>query len=178
MAALVVSGAPVSVLIDHGLGEKVVEKLLEAGVGTIEKLGSMTPEQLEEISGIGPKTVETIQVAVNSYYAQFEEAVAPEIEPAPEGQESLGAPPEEGGAAPETELAAEGQALPAASPEEGGAAPETEPAAEGQAPPAASPEEGAAALRAAPAAPEAEVPEAQEAAEAARPEPDAPIKSE
>ena len=155
MAALVVSGAPVSVLIDHGLGEKVVEKLLEAGVGTIEKLGSMTPEQLEEISGIGPKTVETIQVAVNSYYAQFEEAVAPEIEPAPEGQESLGAPPEEGGAAPETE-----------------------PAAEGQAPPAASPEEGAAALRAAPAAPEAEVPEAQEAAEAARPEPDAPIKSE
>ncbi|MGC9971553.1 MAG: transcription termination factor NusA [Bryobacteraceae bacterium] len=178
MAALVVSGAPVSVLIDHGLGEKVVEKLLEAGVGTIEKLGSMTPEQLEEISGIGPKTVETIQVAVNSYYAQFEEAVAPEIEPAPEGQESLGAPPEEGGAAPETEPAPEGQEPPAASPEEGGAAPETEPAAEGQAPPAASPEEGAAALRAAPAAPEAEVPEAQEAAEAARPEPDAPIKSE
>jgi transcription termination/antitermination protein NusA len=178
MAALVVSGAPVSVLIDHGLGEKVVEKLLEAGVGTIEKLGSMTPEQLEEISGIGPKTVETIQVAVNSYYAQFEEAVAPEMEPAAEGQESLAAPPDEGGAAPEMEPAAEGQEPPAAPPDEGGAAPETEPAAEGQEPPAAPPDEGAAALGAEPAAPQAEVPEAPEAAAAAGPEPDAPIKSE
>ncbi len=74
MAALVVSGAPVSVLIDHGLSDKVVELLLEAGVGTIEKLGSMTPEQLEEIPGIEPQTVEAIQVAVNTYYAQFEEA--------------------------------------------------------------------------------------------------------
>jgi N utilization substance protein A len=76
----VVSGAPVSVLIDHGLGDKIVEKLLEAGVGTIEKLGAMTPEQLEEIPGIGPKTVETIQVAVNSYYAQFEEGAVAEAE--------------------------------------------------------------------------------------------------
>ena len=33
-----------------------VEKLLEAGIGTVEKLGAMTPEQLEEIQGIGPKT--------------------------------------------------------------------------------------------------------------------------
>ena len=55
MAALVAPGAPVSVLIDYGLAEKVVEKLLEAGIGTIEKLGGMTPEQLEEIQGIGPK---------------------------------------------------------------------------------------------------------------------------
>jgi N utilization substance protein A len=155
MAALVVSGAPVSVLIDHGLGEKVVEKLLEAGVGTIEKLGSMTPEQLEEISGIGPKTVETIQVAVNSYYAQFEEAVAPEVEPAAEVPESLAAPPDEGGAALEME-----------------------PAAEGQEPAAVPPDEGAAALSAKPAPPETEVPEAREAASAAGPQPDAPIKSE
>ncbi len=40
----------------------------------------MTPEQLEEIPGIGPKMVERIQVAVNSYYQQFEEA----LEGAPE----------------------------------------------------------------------------------------------
>ena len=44
MAALVPSGAPVSILIDHGLGEDVVEKLVEGGVGTVEKLGSMTPK--------------------------------------------------------------------------------------------------------------------------------------
>jgi N utilization substance protein A len=106
MAALVVSGAPVSVLIDHGLGEQVVEELLEAGIGTIEKLGAMTPEQLEEISGIGPQTVETIQVAVNSYYAQFEEPVAQEPEQAATEEEPPTAPPaEEAVAAPAEEAA-------------------------------------------------------------------------
>jgi N utilization substance protein A len=70
---MVAPGAPVSVLTDYGLGEKTVEKLLEAGIGTIEKLGGMTPEQLEEIQGIGPKGVEKIFECVNAYYAQFEQ---------------------------------------------------------------------------------------------------------
>ena len=89
MAALVVPGAPVSVLVDHGLMENIVEKLMEGGISTVEKLGSMTPEQLEEIPGISPEMVERIQLAVNSYYGQFESAVetpaeapAPEIAPA------------------------------------------------------------------------------------------------
>ncbi len=90
MAALVVPGAPVSALLEHGLTEKVAEKLAEAGIGTVEQLGSMTPEQLEEISGIGPKIVERIQLAVNSYYQQFEEAM--QGEPA---QETGGAAVEE-----------------------------------------------------------------------------------
>jgi N utilization substance protein A len=72
MAALVVPGAPVSVLIDYGLEENIAEKLLEAGVSTVEKLGNMTPEQLEEIPGIGENLVEKIQLAVNNYYGQFE----------------------------------------------------------------------------------------------------------
>ena len=72
MAALVVPGAPVSVLIDHGLTETLVEKLMAAGVATVEKLGAMTPEQLEEIPGIGGEMVEKIQSAVVSYYGQFE----------------------------------------------------------------------------------------------------------
>jgi transcription termination/antitermination protein NusA len=72
MAALVPAGAPVSVLIDLGLDEKIVETLIESSVGTVEKLGSMTPEELEEIPGIGPKIVEKILIAVNAYYAQFE----------------------------------------------------------------------------------------------------------
>jgi N utilization substance protein A len=101
MAALVVPGAPVSVLIDHGLTEKLVEKLLEAGVGTVEKLGSMTPEELEEIPGIGPKIVEKIQLAVNNYYRQFEEAMASPPEeaaaPTPKGApEEVEAPTPEG----------------------------------------------------------------------------------
>jgi len=72
MAALVAPGAPVSVLLDHGLPEKVVEQLIEAGIATVEKLGTMTPEQLEEIEGIGPSLVGRIQLAVNQYYGQFE----------------------------------------------------------------------------------------------------------
>jgi N utilization substance protein A len=98
MAALVVSGAPVSVLADHGLGDKVIEKLIESGIGTVEQLGSMTPEQLEEIQGIGPKTVGAIQLAVNGYYAQYEEQAdmsaeaAIQVVPATEPEESQPAP--------------------------------------------------------------------------------------
>src|SRR5580765_1063769 len=72
MAALVAPGAPVSVLVDYGLGDKLAEKLVESGIATVEKLGSMTPEQLEEIPGIEENLVEKIQLAVNAYYGQFE----------------------------------------------------------------------------------------------------------
>src|SRR5437016_2616854 len=71
---LVVPGAPVTVLLEHGLNDTLVAKLKEAGIGLVEKLGEMTPEQLEEIPGIGPELVETIQAAVVSYYGQFETA--------------------------------------------------------------------------------------------------------
>src|SRR5215831_4863992 len=75
MAALVQPGAPVSVLLDYGLQESIVSKLVEAGVGTIEKLGSMTPEQLQD-HNIGPDAVANLQDAVNAYYSQFEEPPA------------------------------------------------------------------------------------------------------
>ncbi len=75
MAALVVPGAPVSVLLDYGLSEALVARLNEAGIATVEKLGSMTPEELEAIPGIGPKLVERIQAAVVNYYGQFEVAL-------------------------------------------------------------------------------------------------------
>jgi N utilization substance protein A len=90
MAALVAPGAPVSVLIEYGLGEKVAEQLVESGVATIERLGSMTPEQLEEIPGIGPESVEQLRDAVNAYYSQFEAdnaEAAREAEPAVSGEE-------------------------------------------------------------------------------------------
>src|SRR5579863_8718071 len=77
--AAVVPGAPVSVLVDHGLTEAMVETLMAGGVNTVESLGSMTPEDLEAVPGIDPDTVEAIQTAVNSYYGQFESSeVAPE----------------------------------------------------------------------------------------------------
>jgi len=77
MAALVPTGAPVSILIDHGLADDIVEKLIEAGVGTVEKLGAMTPEELETIPSIDPDIVEKILVSVNSYYSQFETTAEP-----------------------------------------------------------------------------------------------------
>jgi N utilization substance protein A len=103
MAALVAPGAPVSVLIDYGLPERTVEKLLEAGVGTIEKLGAMTPEQIEEIPEIGPEALESIQVSVNAYYSQFEE---PRGEETPE--QPVAAEPGEPAEAAETQGAEAG----------------------------------------------------------------------
>jgi N utilization substance protein A len=87
MAALVVPGAPVNVLIDHGMTEAVAQKLIEAGVTTVEKLGGMTPEQLEEIPGIEQEMVENIQTAVVGYYGQFEEQ-----EEVPAVEEAVAAP--------------------------------------------------------------------------------------
>jgi N utilization substance protein A len=126
MAALTVPGAPVSVLIDYGLGDKVAEKLVEAGISTVEKLGSMTPEQLEEIPGIGAELVGAIQLAVNNYYGQFET-----------GESGAGQPSAPAAIADQGELAAEvtpGETIVAEPPQETAQAPleeaKTEPGAE------------------------------------------------
>ncbi|HEV2647093.1 MAG TPA: transcription termination factor NusA [Acidobacteriaceae bacterium] len=55
------------------LGESIQEKLIAAGITTVEELADMTPEQLEEIPGIGEKTLEKISVAVRHYFGQYEE---------------------------------------------------------------------------------------------------------
>src|ERR1700719_2425686 len=59
MSALVTQTAPPLENVP-GLGEGLIEKLSAAGVSTVEALADMTPEQLEAIEGIGPKTVEKI----------------------------------------------------------------------------------------------------------------------
>src|ERR1019366_6203211 len=74
MAALVNPPEPVSALIAYGLVEELAGRLAEAGVSVIDKLGGMTPEQLQEIPGIDPEMVENIRDSVTAYYAQFEEA--------------------------------------------------------------------------------------------------------
>ncbi len=86
MQDLVISGAPVSVLIDHGLPEHVIEKLVGADIGTVERLGSMTPEELEAIPEIDEAIVGQIQTAVMAFYGQYDqpEADAEVIEAAPE----------------------------------------------------------------------------------------------
>ena len=65
--------APLSALQEYGLDSEVEAKLLESGINTVEKLGEMTPEQLEEIPGIGAEMVEKIQLAVINYYGQYDQ---------------------------------------------------------------------------------------------------------
>jgi N utilization substance protein A len=55
------------------LGESVMEKLIAAGITTVEALADMTAEELSEIPGIGEKTVEKISVAVRHYFGHYEE---------------------------------------------------------------------------------------------------------
>src|SRR5579863_2083754 len=75
------------------LGEGIIQKLVAAGITTVESLADMTPEQLEEIPGIGEKTLERISVAVRHYFGHFEEGEEGE---ATEGAGVAGAPEVEG----------------------------------------------------------------------------------
>ena len=47
----------------HGVGEKVVQKLVEAGVHGLAHLAEMTDEDLGGLEGLGPKTVEAVREA-------------------------------------------------------------------------------------------------------------------
>jgi transcription termination/antitermination protein NusA len=84
------------------LGEALIGKLNEAGISTVEALADMTPEQLEEVPGVGPKTVEKISIAVNNYFSTLETSPAAAV---PESGETAAV---EGGAAaePVAEIAA------------------------------------------------------------------------
>src|SRR5947209_2477340 len=77
------------------LGEALIGKLNEAGISTVEALADMTPEQLEEVPGVGPKTVEKISIAVNNYFSTLETGA---VAATPEAGESA---PAEGGEAAE-----------------------------------------------------------------------------
>jgi N utilization substance protein A len=95
------------------LGEGILEKLIAAGVTTVEALADMTPEQLEEIPGIGEKTLEKISVAVRHYFGQYEEGeerpVVAVAEPAETAEKAAleGSETESGDKTPEEILVAE-----------------------------------------------------------------------
>jgi transcription termination/antitermination protein NusA len=59
------------------LGEQIIQKLVVAGITTVEALADMTPEQLEEIPGIGEKTLEKISLAVRHYFGEYEPGEEP-----------------------------------------------------------------------------------------------------
>ncbi len=59
------------------LGETILEKLIAAGITTVEAVADMTAEELAEVPGIGEKTIEKISVAVRHYFGQYEEGEEP-----------------------------------------------------------------------------------------------------
>jgi N utilization substance protein A len=113
MQALVSTTTPLDRVPD--LDEGVIDKLVAAGINNVEALADMTPEQLEEIPGIGPKTVEKISIAVNTYFSSLEAGEAPgtaephdipEDQPTPESMAGTPADdegPDSGGQSGETE---------------------------------------------------------------------------
>ncbi len=54
------------------LGEAIIQKLVAVGITTVEALADMTPEQLEEVPGIGEKTLEKISMAVRHYFGEYD----------------------------------------------------------------------------------------------------------
>ena len=84
------------------LGEAIIQKLVAGGITTVEALADMTPEQLEEIPGIGEKTLERISVAVRHYFGHFEEGEGELSQEASEGSASESA-------AADTEKISEGE---------------------------------------------------------------------
>ena len=73
------------------LGDGVMEKLIAAGITTVEQLADMTEEELGEVPGIGERSVERIATAVRHYFGQYQEGEArPTDAPAPEPLLPLG----------------------------------------------------------------------------------------
>jgi N utilization substance protein A len=114
-------------LIDHGVSDKVVQKLVDAGTQGLVHLLEMSDEELTEIEGIGPKTAEKLRQAAADAKAAWDRRDAEEeasrqeaerraleeaaLEAAPEDE---AAAPEEGGEAPEGEPAQAGEPAPTA----------------------------------------------------------------
>ena len=79
------------------LGDGVMEKLIAAGITTVEQLADMTEEELGEVPGIGERSVERIATAVRHYFGHYNEGeVRPTDSPAPqpvlaEGEEAVAA---------------------------------------------------------------------------------------
>jgi len=53
-----------------GLTPSLLQKLNAAGITTVEQLANLSPEDLENIPGIGEKTIERISDALSEYYTQ------------------------------------------------------------------------------------------------------------
>ncbi len=64
----------------HGVGEKTVQKLVDAGIAGVAHLLEMTDEELTSIEGIGPKTAEKIREAATAAKGEWDTRDAAEAE--------------------------------------------------------------------------------------------------
>src|SRR5262249_25629035 len=116
MTALTAPTTPLTAL--AGVGAKTIEKMEAAGINNVEKLASMTPEQLMEIPGIGEKMVDKIYQAVNRFYEGGGEAAATAEGGEPSSEAAEGDEVAEAADAPSEEAAAQGEAVTEAKPEQ------------------------------------------------------------
>jgi N utilization substance protein A len=131
-AAYAAAEAAVPLTALAGVGEKMAERLAEAGFGTLTALRKATLEQLTAVKGIGEKSAEKILQAAREYQVVLPQEPEPAAEAAPAAGEAPAAM-----AAPVAEIAEEagGTDEPEAPPQEGlaEAAPvEVAPAGEGE----------------------------------------------
>jgi N utilization substance protein A len=124
------SGAATAIEEVKELGEPIIQKLVAAGITTVESLADMTPEQLEEIPGIGEKTLEKISTAVRHYFGQYEPgeerpaaAVEAEAQKLAQAEAIADAQAEEEIAALEQDLTQAGEELPHSDGENDGSGP-------------------------------------------------------
>ena len=75
MAAISGNGTPVSMLLQYGLSQGLIDRLVESGIGTVEAIADMTPEQLEEIPSVGPELIERIERAIRQCYEHLARTV-------------------------------------------------------------------------------------------------------
>jgi N utilization substance protein A len=90
---------PLQTMSGLGLTPSLVQKLEAAGIDTVEQLANLSPEDLQNIPGIGEKTIEKISDALSEFYTQSpayqenmerlaQQALFSKDEPAPQEPES------------------------------------------------------------------------------------------
>jgi transcription termination/antitermination protein NusA len=125
MAGLLPVATPLGVLAEYGLPDPLIEALTNGGVNTVEALGALTPEQLEQMPGVDGDSIQTLYMAINAYYAQFEAPMeetageaAPAEDAAPAGEVVATAGADDAAVVEETVEVAAAAAAPESVPEE------------------------------------------------------------
>src|SRR5713101_3464917 len=62
----------------HGVSEKVIQSLIDAGVAGLAHILEMTDEDLQQVEGVGPKTAEKIREAATTAKAEWDKKDAEE----------------------------------------------------------------------------------------------------